>query len=133
MPRTFAVERIRSLTVTDHPFQLSFGFDVEAYVRDALVVMRGRPITVELVFDRRTAAWARDRLWHWSQRATPLRGGRLGLVLQVADTRELLGWILSFGAGVLVGRPAALRDAVRAEAAGSPGRRSVDDGQPKCA
>lgn len=35
----------------------------------------------------------------------------------MADTRELLGWILSFGAGVRVNRPAALRGAVRAEAA----------------
>jgi predicted DNA-binding transcriptional regulator YafY len=33
-----------------------------------------------------------------------------------ADTRELLGWILSFGRGVKVVRPAELRDRVRAEA-----------------
>jgi predicted DNA-binding transcriptional regulator YafY len=47
----FSVERIRSLTVTDHAYQLPLGFDVEAYVRDALVVMRGRQVAVELLFD----------------------------------------------------------------------------------
>jgi hypothetical protein len=28
--RLFAVERIRSLTRTDHPYQMPLGFDVEA-------------------------------------------------------------------------------------------------------
>ncbi len=65
--RMFAVERIRSLTVTPHAFQLPLGFDVETYVEDALVVMRGRLVDVELAFDRATSAWARDRIWHPSQ------------------------------------------------------------------
>jgi predicted DNA-binding transcriptional regulator YafY len=115
--RTFAVERIRSLALTDHPYQLPLGFDIEEYVRDALVVMRGAPISVELVFDKTTAAWARDRVWHPSQRLTPLADGRLQMSLQVADTRELLGWILSFGSGVRVASPALLRQRVRDEAA----------------
>jgi predicted DNA-binding transcriptional regulator YafY len=78
--------------------------------------MQGRPIAVELVFDKPTAAWVRDRLWHPSQRLDRLPGGRLRMTLRVADTRELLGWILSFGRGVKVMRPAGLRDRVRAEA-----------------
>ncbi len=114
--RMFAVDRIRSLTITDHPCQMPLGFDVEAYVRDALVVMRGEPIAVELHFDKATAAWAKDRLWHPSQRLTPLKGGRLRMALQVADTRELVGWILSFGRGVRVINPPALRARVREEA-----------------
>jgi predicted DNA-binding transcriptional regulator YafY len=115
--RMFAVERIRSLTLTDHPYQLPLGFDVEAYVQDALVVMRGgRQIAVELLFDRATAAWVRDRVWHPSQQLAPLRDGRLRMTLRVADTRELVGWILSFGRGVRVVRPAELRERVRQEA-----------------
>lgn len=114
--RMFAVERIRSLTITDHPYQLPLGFDVEAYVQDALVVMRGRQIEVALMLDRPTAAWARDRVWHPSQRLTPLRDGRLRLALRAADTRELVGWILSFGRGAKVISPATLRERVRREA-----------------
>jgi predicted DNA-binding transcriptional regulator YafY len=114
--RTFAVERIRALTVTDHAFQLPLGFDIDDYLGDVLVVMQGRPIDVELVFDKPTAAWVRDRVWHPSQVLGPLSGGRLRMTLRVADTRELLGWILSFGRGVEVIRPAGLRDRVRAEA-----------------
>jgi len=85
-------------------------------VQDALVVMRGRQIAVELLFDRSTAAWARDRVWHPSQQLTPLRGGRLRMMLRVVDTRELVGWILYFGRGVKVVKPPQLREQVQREA-----------------
>jgi predicted DNA-binding transcriptional regulator YafY len=65
--RMFAVERIRSITLTDHPYQMPLGFDVEAYVQDALMVMRGRRIDVELLFSKKVAAWMKDKLWHSSQ------------------------------------------------------------------
>ena len=111
--RLFAVERIRSLTITDHPYQLPLHFDLEAYVRDALLVMRGRPVGVELLFDKATSAWARDRIWHSSQEATLREDGRLRLRLKVAETPELVGWILSFAGGAQVIGPPSVRDAVR--------------------
>jgi predicted DNA-binding transcriptional regulator YafY len=114
--RLFAVDRIRSLTITDHPYQMPLGFDVEAYVQDALVVMRGEQVTVELLFSRSAAPWVKDRLWHPSQSLTPLKGGRLKMTLAVADTPELVGWILSFGGEVQVVRPPDLMGKVRAEA-----------------
>jgi predicted DNA-binding transcriptional regulator YafY len=114
--RLFAVDRIRSLTITDHPWQMPLGFDLDSYVQEALVVMRGKPLEVELLFDRQTTAWAKDRLWHPSQQLKQLKGGRLQMKLRVADTRELLGWILSFGAGVQVISPLSLREKVKEEA-----------------
>ncbi len=114
--RLFAVERIRSLTITAHPYQMPLHFDLEAYVRDALVIMRGRPVAVELLFDKATAAWVRDRIWHPSQELAPLKDGRLRMRLKVAETRELVGWILSFGGGVRVLAPGTLQQAVRDEA-----------------
>lgn len=114
--RMFAVERIKSLTPTDHPYQMPLHFDLEAYVEDALVVMRGERITVELKFDKATAAWVKDRIWHPSQQVTALKNGQLLMTLQVADTRELLGWILSFGSGVQVLKPERLQQAVKDEA-----------------
>ncbi|MFA5029098.1 MAG: WYL domain-containing protein, partial [Candidatus Methylomirabilota bacterium] len=114
--RLFAVERIRSLAVTDHPFQLPLHFDLEAYVRDAIGVMRGRPVAVELLFDRATAAWAKDRSWHPSQRSVLQKDGRLRLTLTVAATPELVAWILGFGGGATVLRPGELKTAVRAAA-----------------
>lgn len=114
--RMFAVERITSVTLTDHPYQLPLGFDLDAFVQDALTVMRGPRIEVELLFDKPTAAWVKDRIWHPSQRLMHLSRGRLRMTLSLADSRELLGWILSFGGGVTVMRPESLREAVREEA-----------------
>jgi predicted DNA-binding transcriptional regulator YafY len=108
--RMFAVERIVSLTITSLPCQMPLGFDVEEYVKNALTVMVGGPqIEVELRFDKSTSAWAKNRIWHTSQKATTDKNGCLTLALRVANTPELVGWILSFGSGVRVIRPAELR------------------------
>ena len=48
----------------------------------------GQQITVELKFDKATAAWAKDRIWHPSQQTTLLKNGQLLMTLQVADTRD---------------------------------------------
>lgn len=115
-PRMFAVERIKSVTLTDHPYQIPLHFDLDAFVEDSLTVMRGPRINVVLAFDQPTAAWVKDRLWHATQATTRIKGGGLRMTLSVADTRELVGWILSFGSGVTVIEPPTLRAAVVAEA-----------------
>ena len=99
-PRMFAVERIKSITPTERPYQIPLHFDFEAFVEDSLTVMRGPRIDVELEFDKPTAAWAKHRVWHPSQELKRLPGGKLRITLSVADSRELVGWILSFGSGV---------------------------------
>ena len=114
--RMFAVERILSITLTDHPYQLPLGFNIEDYVQDALMVMRGRRIEVELLFAKTAAAWVKDKLWQPSQEISLLKDGRLRLTLKVADTAELVGWILSFGSQVRVVRPDKLRQKVKEEA-----------------
>lgn len=112
----FAIERIRSLAVTDHPYQMPLGFDVQDYVKDALNVMRGRRIEVELLFTRKAAAWVRDKRWHPSQETLLMKDGRLKLTLKVADNEELAGWILSFGSQVKVVSPKDLRRRIADEA-----------------
>ncbi|NOT56089.1 MAG: WYL domain-containing protein [Deltaproteobacteria bacterium] len=114
--RMFTIDRIRSLTITNQPCQIPLTFDLDSYLRDALVVMRGTPLAVTLRFDRATAAWVKDRQWHPSQRVVVHKDGSLTMTLQVADTRELVGWILNFGSGVRVLQPDALREKVREEA-----------------
>ena len=114
--RMFAVERIRTLTFTDHPYQIPLGFNIQDYTQHALGVMQGKPITVTLQFNPATAAWVRDRIWHPSQILTPVKKGGITMTLTVAENRELVGWILSFGSGVQVLHPESLRQAVRQEA-----------------
>jgi len=79
-------------------------------------VMRGKPVTVELLFDTATTAWVKDRTWHPSQKTTMEKGGRLRMTLTVAATPELVGWLLGFGGGVTIIGPPELRGAVRTAA-----------------
>ena len=58
----------------------------------------------------------RDRIWHPSQRLTQLKDRTLRMTLAIADSRELVGWLLSFGSGVQVIKPEPLRRAVKEEA-----------------
>jgi predicted DNA-binding transcriptional regulator YafY len=116
-PRMFAVERSKSVMLTELPYQIPLHFDFDAFVEDSLTVMRGPRIDVELEFDKSTAAWAKHRVWHPSQELKRLQSGKLRMTLSVADSRELVGWILSFGSGVRVARPESLRTTVKQEAA----------------
>jgi predicted DNA-binding transcriptional regulator YafY len=51
-----------------------------------------------------------------SQVTKTLKDGRPRMTLAVADSRELVGWILSFGSGLRVVRPDSLHAAVKQEA-----------------
>ena len=96
------------------PTKFPLHFDLDAFVQDALTVMRGPRINVELEFDKATAAWVKDRMWHDTQQSKRVKNGGLRMTLSVADTRELVGWVLSFGGGVKVlqaGKPAPSRAA----------------------
>ena len=115
-PRMFAVERIKSVTPTDHPYQIPLHFDLDAFVQDSLTVMRGPRVDVELEFDKATAAWVKDRVWHPTQSSKRVKGGGLRMTLSVADSRELVGWVLSFGSGVRVRKPESLAATVLEEA-----------------
>ena len=114
--RLFDVEHVRSIALTDHPYQMPLGFNVQEYVQDALNVTRGRRIEVELLFSKKAAAWVKDKSWQPSQQAKLLKDGRLKMILKVADNDELIGWILSFGGQVRVAQPEALGQKVREEA-----------------
>jgi predicted DNA-binding transcriptional regulator YafY len=78
--------------------------------------MRGRRIDVELLFSKIVTPWLKDRISHPSQEISLTQDGRMKMTLKVADTDELVGWILSFGSQVTVVGPESLRTKVQEEA-----------------
>jgi predicted DNA-binding transcriptional regulator YafY len=114
--RTFVIDRIASIRVTDRPFQIPFYFSIDDYFKDAFGIYRGEAEAVSLVFEKKAALWVRERKWHQSQRITPLRGGKIQLDLRVAMTPELMQWVMGFGAQVEVITPVRLRRMVENEA-----------------
>ena len=114
--RTFAVERISAVTITDTRFQTPYYFSIADYFKDAFGVYRGEAETVILRFDKPAALWVPSRRWHISQRATRLPRGKTELTFQVAVTPELMQWVLSFGAQVEVIAPKRLKTMIENEA-----------------
>jgi len=64
--------------------------------------MGAQLVKIELQFTNPTAASVKDRIWHPTQILTFRKSGELTMSLTVADNRELVGWILSFGGGMRV-------------------------------
>jgi len=108
--RTFALERIRTLGVTDERFEPR-PLPPEPFA-NSLGVFSGSPERVEIEFDARSADYVREREWHRSQEI--IEGERGGIILRlcVSDDRALRAWILSFGASARVLAPAKLAQGI---------------------
>ncbi len=75
----------------------------------------GEPDTVELRFSPEVAPRVRETRWHPSQRLEDADDGAIRLTLTVTSWRELLPWVLGWGAQCTVLGPPELRRAVAAE------------------
>ena len=105
--RTFAVERIREISLLEERFTPIEALPDTAFPH-SLGVHSGPPERVELEFQPAVADYVRARQWHASQRAVESQSGGIRLTLDVCIDRALHGWILSFGPFVRVVQPAAL-------------------------
>ena len=111
--RTFAVDRIKSLSVTEERFE-PVESD-EAVFAHSLGVHHGTPERVEIVFEPRIAPYVRERMWHSSQTVRDEPDGRITVTLNVSNDFALRSWILSFGALAKVVTPPELAEAIAAE------------------
>ena len=111
--RNFAVERIRTLGVTDEQFA-PHPLPSEPFA-NSLGVFSGPAERVELEFDAATAVHVVGREWHPSQTFEPRDDGSVLMRLDVSVDVPLRRWILAFGAGVRVVSPQRLADDVRDE------------------
>lgn len=81
------------------------------------VFQGGESVDVKLLIAPPLASYVRERRWHHSQTVVNLDNGGLRLSLHVAQSPELLNWILSFGANVRVEEPRELAEQVAGAAA----------------
>lgn len=115
--RTFAVDRIRAVTVGDECFQMPKAFDVRAFLQDSFGIYQGPPVTVKVRFLKSVAGYIRERVWHPSQQLSDLADGAVLFTATVAGIEEISHWVLRWGAGAQVLAPEALRQTVRGHAA----------------
>jgi proteasome accessory factor B len=116
--RVFAVDRIRSVSLTNRRFEIPEDFDFEAFTRTAFNMIWGETQEVKIRFSASQAPYIRERTWHPSQKIETEPDGSIILTLQVADLGEVKFWLIGFGVEAEVLEPAALRDDVTAECLG---------------
>lgn len=93
--RTFAVERMLSLSMTEERFEpIELPDDAFAH---SLGVNQGTPERIEVKFEPRIARYLKERVWHASQQTTEDPDGTLTMTLNVCNDWALRSWILGFG------------------------------------
>jgi predicted DNA-binding transcriptional regulator YafY len=112
--RTFAVDRILHLSVTEDRFEPKTIAE-EAFAH-SLGVHQGTPERVSIAFDPSMSRYVRDRIWHPSQAIEEQADGGLVLTLTVSNDWALRSWILAFGALATVLAPADLAAQILDEA-----------------
>jgi proteasome accessory factor B len=134
--RTFAVERIRKVSVQEATFKPVAELDSNPFKHSLGVFLGGTPCRVQLRFHPRIAPLVKERTWHGSQQFKDRADGSIVMALEVTDDHALRNWVLSFGRFVKVLRPAQLvqwiedeLDAAR-EQYGAGGRQMDSDVQP---
>jgi predicted DNA-binding transcriptional regulator YafY len=112
--RTFAVDRIRAITLTEETFSEP-DFSLDDYVQTAFGAMPGQPERVRIKFDQSPARMIKERKWHKSQRITESEDGGIILSLTSAINHEITSWVLGFGGSAEVLEPQWLRDRMARE------------------
>jgi predicted DNA-binding transcriptional regulator YafY len=109
--RTFAIERIQKLSLSEERFKIATELSSEAFGH-SLGVNRGRPERVVVVFDARVAPHVHERVWHKTQRLEDLPDGGVRMTLNVCCDWALRSWVLSFGPFAKVESPGPLAEQI---------------------
>lgn len=112
--RTFAVDRIQSLSLTEERFE-PVDLPADAF-ENSLGVNQGTPERIEIAFEPRIARHIRERVWHTSQHIEEAADGRLTMTLNVCNDVALRSWILGFGPSARVISPPELVRQIQDEA-----------------
>ncbi|MGB7343711.1 MAG: WYL domain-containing protein [Pirellulaceae bacterium] len=115
--RTFKVDRISEAEVTDVQFTIPHDFDAEAHFAQGFGIYTGDPPSeIQIRFSPDASRAVSESKWHPSQQIQLQKDGSTIATFQVANTPELRGWILSFGADAKVISPPGLASQIQASA-----------------
>jgi predicted DNA-binding transcriptional regulator YafY len=113
--RTFALDRIVSLTVTNEHFlprEVSPDDELPGAFGTSL---DGKPFNVTLRFDKEAKPYILRKKWHQSQRQKELKDGRIELRFRVHGLDDIKHWIYKWLPHVEVAAPKELKEIVRAD------------------
>ncbi len=109
--RKFAMHRILSVTASDEPVKIPSGFSIDDLIAAGEFGFgEGRQIKLEAVFHHGVGDHLFETPISADQVLADLGDGNVKLKATVADTQQLVWWLLGLGDGVEVVKPAALRN-----------------------
>jgi predicted DNA-binding transcriptional regulator YafY len=113
--RTFAVQRIKTLTVTGDTFNPVQEVSSAPYGNSLGMYTGGTPEQVEIEFAPRLAPYIEEREWHESQTIVQRADGSIVLKMKIAIDLPLRSWVLGFGHQARVLKPSALAETILEE------------------
>jgi proteasome accessory factor B len=114
--RTFALNRIRTLSVTEHHFTLPGSFSVDEYLEKTFdLIHASEPVGVTIRFTPFQAQWIRERSWHPTQELLELGDGSLVLKMKAGTLDAVKRWLMGFGDEAEALEPQELREMMQDE------------------
>ena len=113
--RTFVLDRMKVLHLTDETFRVPEDFNLEEYTRHSFKVMKDQLQKVKI---RISPAWSRyvgEKIWHESQETKKCEDGSLELTFHVAGLDEIKQWVMGLGPEAQVVLPEELKNMVRSD------------------
>lgn len=110
--RTLAVERIQTIELGTETFVMPKNFDPRERINSAFQITYDEPIDVAIRFAKSVAKYIEERQWAPGQKLERAPDGSVVLRLSTSGRKEILMWVLSFGADAVVLEPPELRSEV---------------------
>lgn len=115
--RTFKVDRIVDLTITEDTFTPDKSFSERAYFGKAWrMIPEGRVHPIRVRFSKEVASSVEEVQWHATQSTCRQDDGTLLFEAEVDGLREIAPWILGYGEHAEVLGPPELRSVIRERA-----------------
>lgn len=111
--RLFALERIRGCEVTRQRFEIFAGYEPEECFKGAFGLVGDAPMRVRVRFSPEVAHAVKERVWRPGQTVDWDGEGRVTISFEAGGEKELVSWILSYGAHAEVLEPPELRGEVK--------------------
>lgn len=108
--RTFRIDRISELTVTDQTFVRKTGITAQSYFDGSWGVFTGKKIAVTILFKGNASRIVLSDKHHPGEQVEKLRDGTVRYKVTTRGTEEIQRWILSFGNEAEVIEPKELRE-----------------------